>query len=159
MVRYAVTRCARGAGGITPFWAECDWDYTQEIVPFAETVLVQDRGTEHRGLSPGKRLHERDTAWDKGIWLGKSETNPKHTVGTRNGAMVARTIRRLDPTKRSETSLLLQIQGVPWDLVPNAPRRGRRKKHLTLAPALPPIHENPTGDKSSSSSDSSSSSV
>ena len=38
MVRYAgfrVTRCARGAGGITPLRAAYDQDYTQEIVPFA----------------------------------------------------------------------------------------------------------------------------
>ena len=56
--------------------------------------------------------HEGDTAWDKGIWLGKSETNPEHIFGTKNGAMGARTIRRLEPTKRSETSLLLEIQGV-----------------------------------------------
>ena len=61
----------------------------------------------------------------------------EHTVGTKNVALGARTIRRLEPTKRSETSLLLEIQGVPWDLIPNAPRRGRRKKHPTLAPALP----------------------
>ena len=77
---------------------------------------------------------------EKGKWLGKSETNPEHIVGTKNGAMGARTIRRLEATKRSETSLLLEIQGVPWDLVPNAPRRGRRKRHPTLAPVLPPVH-------------------
>ena len=47
---------------------------------------------------------------------------------------------------------------MPWDLVPNAPRCGRRKKHLTRAPALPPVHENPTDDKLSSTSDRSSSS-
>ena len=51
-----------------------------------------------------------------------------------------------------------EIQGVHWYLVPNAPRCGRRKKHLTLAPALPPVHENSTDDKLSSSSDRSSSS-
>ena len=67
------------------------------------------------------------------------------------------TILGLEPTTDSETSLLLEIQGVPWDLVPNAPRRGGRKKHQTPAPALPPVHEYHTDDKSSSSRDSSSS--
>ena len=43
------------------------------------------------------------------------------------------------------------------DLVPNASRRGRRKKRLTRAQALPPVRENQTDDKSSSSSDKSSS--
>ena len=111
-----VTRYARGAGGLTPFRAAYDRDYTQETVSFAETV-----------------------------W--------RHCVGTKLGAMGARTIRRLEPTRRSETSLLLEIRECP-----DAPHRARRKKHLTLAPALPPVHENSTDDKSSSSSDSSSSS-
>ena len=53
---------------------------------------------------------ERDsTVWDKGIWLGKSETNPKHIVETKNGAMAR--VGGLEPTKHSETSLLLEIQG------------------------------------------------
>ena len=112
----------------------------------------------HCGLSSGTRHHKGDTAWEKGIRLGKSQTNPEHFVGTKNGAMGSRTIRRLEPTKLSETLFLLGVQDVPLDLVPNAPSRGRRKKHLTPAPALPPVHENPTDDKSGSSSDSSSSS-
>ena len=128
MVRYSgfcFTRSARGAGGITPFRAAHDRDRTQRVVPLAETVKIV--ASEHRGLSSGKRLHEGDTAWDKGIWLGKSETIPEHTVGTQNGVMGTRTIRRLEQTQRSETSLLLEIQGVPWDLVLNAPRRGTQE--------------------------------
>ena len=77
--------------------------------------------------------------WDKERHVG-SENNPK--TGT-------------DQTFRN--ILVARDQGVSWDLEPNAPRRGRRKKHLTLAPALPPSHENQTEDKSSSSIDSSSS--
>ena len=83
---------------------------------------------------------------------------PSTSLGPKSGTMGARTIRWLEPTKRSETSLLLEIQGLSWDLVPNAPRRGRRKKHLTPTPSLPPAHKNPTDDKSSRPSDSSSSS-
>ena len=48
----------------------------------------------NRGLSSGKRLHKGgDTAWEKAIWLGKSQTNPEHMVGTKSGAIGARTIR------------------------------------------------------------------
>ena len=64
----------------------------------------------HRGLSSERRFHKEDTAWEKGTSLGKSETNTEHIGGTENGAMGARTIRRLEPTKRSETSLFLEIQ-------------------------------------------------
>ena len=120
MVRYSgfcVTRYARGAGGITPFRAAYDRDLTQETVPFADTILLNILAQEHRGLSSGKRLHKGDTAWDRGIWLGKSVTTPEHIVWPKNGAMGTRTIRRLEPTKRSEHSLLLEVQGVPWDRV------------------------------------------
>ena len=41
-------RYARGAGGITPFGAAHDRDYTQEIAPFAEIVLFKILAPEHR---------------------------------------------------------------------------------------------------------------
>ena len=131
MVGYAgfcVTRYARETGCITPFRAAYDRDYTQKTVPFAETILFKILVPEHRGLSSGKRLRKGHAAWDKGIWLGKSETNFEHFAGTKHGAMGARTIRWLEPTKRSDTSLLIEEQGVPWDLVPNAPRCGRTQE-------------------------------
>ena len=58
-------------------------EITQGIVQFAETALFKIMAPEHRGLSSGRRLHKGDTAWEKGIWLGKSETNPEHIVGTK----------------------------------------------------------------------------
>ena len=161
LVRHAgfcVTRYARGAGGITPFRAY-DRDYTQEIVPFAKTALFKIMAPEHRGLLSGRRLYKGDTAWENGIWLGKSETNLEHIVGTRklcNGS-------ENDPKTGADETLRNFIvardtRSTPRDLVPNAPRRGRRKRHPTLAPVLPPVHGDPTDDKSSSSSDSTSSS-
>ena len=146
-VGFFVTRYAWS--DTTPFRAAYDRDYTQEIVPFAETVLFKLLA-EHRGLSSGKQETLRGT---KG-----SEANPVHIVATKTGATGARTIRTLEPTKRSETSLLLEIQAVPLDREPNASPRGRRKKHLTCAPPLHPVHETPTDDESGSTSDSSSSS-
>ena len=38
---------------------------------------------------------------------------PRHMVGTKSGAIGARIIRRLEPTKLSETPFLLGIQYVP----------------------------------------------
>ena len=42
------------SGGITPFRAAYDPDYTQEIVPLAESTLCEIVAPEHRGLSLGK---------------------------------------------------------------------------------------------------------
>ena len=116
MVRYAgfsVARYARGTGGITLFRVVSDRDYTQVVAPFAETALFKILARGHRGLSSGKRLIKETLCGTKGTWFGKSETNPEHVVATKNGAMEARTIRRLEPTRRSETVLVLKIQGAP----------------------------------------------
>ena len=129
------------SGGVTPF------------LPFADTVLFKILAPEHRGLSSGKRLHKGNTAWDTGIWLGRSETNTEHIVRTRNDDNNPKA-----GTGETFRNFVVAREGVPWSLVPNAPRRGRRKRHLTPATAPPPAHENPIDDKSSSSSDSSSSS-
>ena len=119
--------------------------------------LQNPSGSWHENIVDSRRksdLHKGDTAWSKGFWIGKLETNTEHFAGTRNGEMGAIIIRRLEPTNRAETSLLLNLQGAKWDLVANAPRRGERKKHPT--PAL--VHENQKGYKSSKSSDTSCSS-
>ena len=60
----------------------------------------------------------RAHCWDK-EWGNVRENNPN--AGT-------------DETIRN--SFLPEIQDVPKDLVPNAPRRGRRQKHLTLDTSL-----------------------
>ena len=83
-------------------------------------------------------MGERESGW----------ASHRRTPSPSLGPWGARTVRRLEPTKRSETSYL----------VPNAPRHGRRMKHLTPATAFPPVHVDPTDDTPISSSDSSSSS-
>ena len=145
-------------GGITPIRAAYDRDYTQEIVPLAETILFQSLATEHIVDCRGKVTPEGGHCLDRGIWFGKSEANPEHIVGTENGVIGARTTRRLEPTKHSETSLSFEIQRVPWDLVPNAPRRGHRRNTRHLHQPYHQFTKTQTDDRSCSSSDSSSSS-
>ena len=98
----------------------------RRFVPFAQTVLFKILAPEHRGLSSGKRPHKGDTVWDQGIWLGRTEINPEHIHcwdnKWRNGS--ENNPKAGTDEKRSEAPLLPEKQGVPWDLVPNAPRRG-----------------------------------
>ena len=51
---FCVTRYARGSGGITPFKAAYDRDYTQKIVPVAETALFKDHGARASWIVVGK---------------------------------------------------------------------------------------------------------
>ena len=94
MVRYyglCVTRYSRRAGGITTFRAACDHYYTQEFVPLAETIMFKIMSPEHRGLLSGKRLR------------GTKESG--YANQRKTGVMGARTILRLEPPKRAETSI------------------------------------------------------
>ena len=128
--RSCITRYARGAGGSTPFRAACDRDYRQEVVPFAETVLFKILEPEHCGLSSGRSVHVGHTAWDKGILLGESETNPEPHCwdkewrsgdGNNPKAGTGETFRNSVVARNTRKAL----------------RRG------TPAPALPPVHEPP----------------
>ena len=74
---FCVTRYARRAGGITPFRAANDRDYTQKIVPVAETTLLKIMAPEHRGWSSGRRLHKGDTAWDKRNMVRQVREEPR----------------------------------------------------------------------------------
>ena len=101
---------------------------------------------------------------------GKDPQQRRHCVGKRNMVRQVRDTPRAhrwdkkwcnedenDPKTGAHETLRNPI--VARDLIPNAPRRGRRKRHPTPAPVLPEVHGDPTDDKSSSSSDSTSSST
>ena len=82
---------------------------------------------------------DRDTTKEALRGQGSGLASHRQTLSTSLGqssVTVERTIRRLEPTKCSETSKeQLEKQRVPRDPVPNAPRRGGRKNHQTLTPA------------------------
>ena len=92
---------------------------------------------------------------DKRIWVGKSETNPRAHIWDKEWRNGCENNPKAGTVETFRNSICCSRYR---DLVPNAPRRGRRREHLTLAPALPQVHEDPTDDKPRSSSDSSSSS-
>ena len=136
---FRVARYARGASAITLSRAAYDQDHTQQTVPLAETIFFETLALDHRGLSSVRRLHNGDTAWSKEIWLGRSESNPEHVVGTKSGVM-AMTIRRLEPY---------------IDIFVTRGSRRTLERHLHQ---LPPTREQQTDEQSSTTSDSSSSS-
>eukprot|EP00959_Pyramimonas_sp_CCMP1952_P110465 2310896-Pyramimonas_sp.AAC.1 len=73
------------------------------------------------GLVP--RLTKADTAWDKGIWVGKTTNNDEHIILTIAGKVTCRTARRMPKGKRHDRELLLKVRGEPWrDKIAHMPR-------------------------------------
>ena len=64
------------------------------------------------GIVP--RLTKADTAWVKGIWVGKTTTNDEHIILTLAGKVTCRTVRRMPKGKRHDKELLMKVCGEPW---------------------------------------------
>ena len=77
--------------------------YTPEVVPFAEVVLVRVPKPTHRCLRGGKRWHKGDAVFIKGAWVGGS--------ARWRCRVFSRTIRRLEPSRRHDATLLGMVKG------------------------------------------------
>ena len=117
-VRHAAflyNRFARRASGTTAFQGAYGHAYMGLIVPFGECVLAKIGHPDHRGLRGGQRLHKGDPQWKEGVWLGKSTLNDENIVGTFDGIMRCRTIRRVEKDARAQFPLYKGMKGVPWN--------------------------------------------
>ena len=61
-----------------------------------------------------------DSRWSEGVWLGIREESGEHLVGTVEGVIKARTVRRRPiQHERWNKQLFDSFQGVPWKPLPN----------------------------------------
>ena len=65
---------------------------------------------------PGLHVLKLKEKWGFGIWLGRDTQSDAHIIGTRQGVLTARSIRRLAPSERHDKQLLLAMQGKPAKL-------------------------------------------
>ena len=103
-----------------------DTPYTSPILPFAETVMFKVP------VSKARRTHSRavvgkgETTWIRGIFLGRSISSNEYLVGTEDGVITGRSLRRLPPSRRHDKELLEKMVGVPWDFGTTINRPKRR---------------------------------
>jgi len=90
-----------------------------------ETVICREQKPLHRVVR-GRTVHKGESSWTKGIWLGRAEESTEHVIGTADMVTRARTVRRLEPTKRADRELLARLSGVPWNA--GGAKRGRPAK-------------------------------
>eukprot|EP00971_Amphidinium_carterae_P057164 1130344-Amphidinium_carterae.1 len=91
-------------GGMTAFQKHEGHVYTSLLVEFAEVVLWREPG-------PHKLKLTSNYGW--GVWVGRHALDNSHLLLTRQGALAARSVRRLPPAERVQLQLLLAVRGSP----------------------------------------------
>ena len=82
-------------------------EYPSQVVPFGETVIFRDTGPIKCKLRSN---------WNFGVWLGRDSQNDMHVLGTRQGIVKARSVKRTIQSERYDQQLLLQMRGRPYDI-------------------------------------------
>ena len=91
--------------GLTSYQRRWGKPYGRGLCKFSETVLYRD---------PGKHVNKLQPVWSSGIWLGKDTESDETLVGTTNGVLRVRSIRRLLPSEQFNLELLTSVVGLPW---------------------------------------------
>lgn len=102
--------------------------------PFAETVLWRQSFSKTGRKRGGKKAQKADVRFEFGIWLGKTFDSDEHLIGTKDGVFSARTVRRLEASRRADRELLTAMKGLPWNREEGRPI-GRPPRVLTAAAA------------------------
>ena len=82
-------------------------EYPSQVVPFGETVIYRDTGPIKCKLRPN---------WNFGVWRGRDSQDDMHVLGTRQGIVKARSVKRTILSERYDQQLLLQMKGRPYDI-------------------------------------------
>ena len=82
----------------TPFQRQMARDYPGVVIPIFETVLWRE---------PGPHVLKLKEKWGVGIWAGRDNLADMHIILTRQGALTARSVRRLAPSESTDQQLLL----------------------------------------------------
>ena len=93
------------SSGRTPFEELTMSKFQSPLLNFGEAVLAKESGAQEGKL---------DSSWDLGIWMGRSTRTNEHLVGTRTGAIRARTVKRRPETLKWDRELYEAMNYVPW---------------------------------------------
>ena len=91
----------------TPFQRQMIRDYPGVVIPIFETVLWRE---------PRPHVLKFKEMWSVGIWAGRDNLADMHIILTRQGALTARSVRRLAPSEAADLQLSLAAKGHPGRL-------------------------------------------
>ena len=99
----------RGPDGRTAYERQRGKPFRSQIPSFSEKVLW---------LPAGKRKSTLDIKWQVGIYLGIVRRSDESFIGTPDGVVKARSVKRLSREERSDAALFNAIRGSPWQPTP-----------------------------------------
>ena len=92
---------------LSALWEKSGVEYDIPILEFGEAYL---------GRTPGEQTEKLAPQWQKGIWLGRNTASDENLVGTKNGILGCRTIKRTNKGERFQKKVLDEMIGLPWDV-------------------------------------------
>ena len=134
MVRHAgnsISRYLKGADGLTAYRRLKGREFKKEAAEFGEGVWYM------RSEMVGKaKLEPR---WEDGIWLGIHDVSGEHIIGTRDGCLKAKDMKRKPEEDRWVLEALESMKGTPWEPTPGHPDRELKSRVIVREePVLPP---------------------
>ncbi|CAE7310233.1 RE2 [Symbiodinium natans] len=123
-------------GGLTAYERCTGSRYNGKLVPFGEPVYAYVR--------PSQKGNPR---WSMSMFLSKSPVNDMFIVGTANGVMLTKSVRRTGQPWALEAKLANEVKGMPWDYslgtlgTKTVPQAKARAPNAVAAPLVPPIPE------------------
>ena len=116
-----------------------DTSFRQEILPWGEIVLF--RLPQHKA----KLLPKLSTPWNRGLWVGKTESTSEHLVLTPTGAQRCRAVRRLPEDRAHDKEFVKTVRGVPWDMGSGAIGRPKQSRGVGNFPVSVPLYPGAAG--------------
>ena len=107
---YTLNRYLKGPDGRTPRQRLKGRMFNKECAEFGECVwYLQPK-------SAGK--HKLSTRWGEGIWIGIKEESGEVLIGTTEGVIKVRTVRRKPEVNKWNVEMFKGMKGLPWEPVP-----------------------------------------
>ena len=117
-----LNRYVKGTSGHTPYKMITGKETKRPIAEFGERVLYMP--LKSSAAVEGK-MEER---YHQGIWLGLRQKSDEALIGTENGVIKVRSVRRVVEEKRWEAKLFMGLKGTPQQPIP-----GRIDDHVPTA--------------------------
>ena len=98
---------------------------------------------------PGALVNKLESAWLEGIWLGRDSKTDEHLIGTPNGMVRSRALKRRVERRRWDTTLLNAMIWDPWKPTPvtrGRPLKVRSDREPILMGPIPRLQVNPLDD-------------
>ena len=108
------SRFRRGSDGKTAYERQRGRKCSLEVIPFGESV-------HYRRLDVDENRNKLESRWEDGIWLGHARGSSEVLIGTREGVVRSRAIRRRPEEERWDAVSMLSVTGTPARPNPQMP--------------------------------------